>query len=366
MQKDPTITVLMPLYNAGPYLSEAIESILAQSYRDFEFLIVDDCSTDGSSEVLSVYAGQDSRIRVLRNEKNLGLIRALNTGLRAARGKYIARQDADDRSRVDRLKKELQVMECRPEVGLVTCAVAVIDSTGKKIGLSRPAIPPFMVPWWFIFWYPFRCAGQLFFRREIDGTAFYFDEKLHYCDDYKLCTTAAHSSEIVQLGDVLYDYRLHGTQQTQECPEAVREVTMQIAQDKTEYYLLRRLDRAEMTRLRSFWYFSLDISPDSVLPLLFVLRDSYVKRKKFAEFPPELVRRKINQEIATRFSRKSVVMLFRFNFKEVLKNLRFAWSLCGAHSLFFCVYWFFRINYEKIVKAAHLKNPPSIKALCRH
>src|SRR3990170_6306785 len=102
---NPEITVLMSVYNGERFLREAIESILNQTYRDFEFLIINDGSTDSSREIILSY--NDPRIRLIDNELNIGLTRSLNKGLRLARGKYIARQDADDISFRKRLEKQV-------------------------------------------------------------------------------------------------------------------------------------------------------------------------------------------------------------------------------------------------------------------
>lgn len=112
----PTITVLLPVYNALPYLKEAIPSILTQTCSDFELLIIDDGSTDGSKEVIQSFASQDGRIRTLFHPKNMGLITTLNQGLEEARGKYIARMDGDDVALPTRLATQLAFLESHPDV----------------------------------------------------------------------------------------------------------------------------------------------------------------------------------------------------------------------------------------------------------
>ena len=101
----PVITVLMPVYNGQKYLSETIESILSQSYKNFEFLIVDDCSTDNSVEIINSY--NDERIKLINNKKNKGQSKAMNQGISLARGKYIARIDQDDISYKNRLQTQI-------------------------------------------------------------------------------------------------------------------------------------------------------------------------------------------------------------------------------------------------------------------
>jgi len=112
----PRVTVLMPVYNASEFLREAVDSILKQSFSDFEFLIIDDGSTDGSQSLIHSY--HDSRIRFDQNEKNIGVAKTLNRGLDLARGEYIARMDADDISLPRRLEKQIHFMDKNPEIGV--------------------------------------------------------------------------------------------------------------------------------------------------------------------------------------------------------------------------------------------------------
>ena len=114
----PKVTVLMPVYNGERFLREAIESILNQTFTDFEFLIIDDGSTDATGQILSEYAQRDERIRIVMNATNIGLTKSLNKGIDLAKGEYIARMDADDISVVERLEKQVRFMEANTDVGV--------------------------------------------------------------------------------------------------------------------------------------------------------------------------------------------------------------------------------------------------------
>jgi glycosyltransferase involved in cell wall biosynthesis len=127
---NPKITVLMPVYNAEKYLKAAIESILNQSFTDFEFLIIDDGSTDKSIDIIHSY--QDSRISVIKNETNLGLIASLNNGIELSKGEFIARMDSDDISYANRLEKQLAYMMQNPDIGISGSWMYTID-TGEII-----------------------------------------------------------------------------------------------------------------------------------------------------------------------------------------------------------------------------------------
>ncbi|MCY3779183.1 MAG: glycosyltransferase family 2 protein [Chloroflexi bacterium] len=122
----PLVSVIMPVYNGEKYLAEAIESILAQSFADFELLVVDDASQDGSVEVIRSYENLDDRIRFFQHERNMGHGTTLNTGLAEATGAYIATMDCDDVSLPVRLEKQVNFLESHPGIGAVgTCARVV-------------------------------------------------------------------------------------------------------------------------------------------------------------------------------------------------------------------------------------------------
>ncbi len=110
MVSAPKISVLMSVYNAGDELKDSVEGILNQTYSDFEFIIINDGSTNNNREILENYAAQDSRIRLI-NQENTGLTKALNNGIKLARGKYIARQDADDISYPNRFELQMELMD---------------------------------------------------------------------------------------------------------------------------------------------------------------------------------------------------------------------------------------------------------------
>src|SRR6476661_6105481 len=126
----PPVSVLMPVYNAGRYVAEAVESILGQTYADFEFLIVDDGSTDRSRAILERYAARDPRIRLV-SRPNTGYAAALNELLGLARGELVARMDADDVALPERLLRQVNYLRAHPEVVCVGTAVHLIDGGGR-------------------------------------------------------------------------------------------------------------------------------------------------------------------------------------------------------------------------------------------
>jgi len=130
------VTVLLAVFNGGDYLGDAVESVLAQTFEDFELVLVDDASTDGAIDRLPA----DPRIRIVRNERNLGQVPSLNRGLTEARGEYVARLDADDVMLPPRLDRQAAILDADPTVALVGTWLDVVDEDGRRVATLRGEI----------------------------------------------------------------------------------------------------------------------------------------------------------------------------------------------------------------------------------
>lgn len=138
---NPKISVLMPVYNAEKFLNESIDSILNQTYKDFEFLIINDASTDNSKEIILSY--KDPRIRYFENKKNLGVAKTLNRGLRLAKGKYVARMDADDIASLQRLQLQHEILNQQEnKLAVVASYYDIIDENGNHLYAQKNASTP--------------------------------------------------------------------------------------------------------------------------------------------------------------------------------------------------------------------------------
>ena len=133
----PFISILMPTYNVALYVVEAVNSILQQSYDNFELIIVDDCSTDGTFELLQDLAKKDSRIVLLRNDKNSKICFTLNKAFKIAKGRYICRMDGDDISNPDRLKVLVEYLRNNPNIDLVGSQLVSIDERGTILSYKK-------------------------------------------------------------------------------------------------------------------------------------------------------------------------------------------------------------------------------------
>ena len=207
---EPAVTVLMSVCNGEAFLREAIESILQQTWTDFEFLIVDDGSTDHTREILQSYC--DERIRVLDQPANIGLAKALNFGLREARAPLVARQDADDRSRPERLAAQVQFMRAHREVTLAGTQARILDKHGRA--LRRPgwerATTNHAIRFQLLVDNPF-IHTSVMFRRDVVWQEFGgYDETLSTGEDFDLWSRLAARYGVSNLPATLIDYRFHG------------------------------------------------------------------------------------------------------------------------------------------------------------
>ncbi|MCX5904811.1 MAG: glycosyltransferase [Proteobacteria bacterium] len=199
----PTVSVLMSVYNGEQFLGEAVESILDQTYRDFEFIVVNDGSTDGTGKILEAY--HDKRI-VLIHQRHAGLTKALNQGLSMARGAYIARMDADDISLPERLEKQIAFLEDSPAVGLISSHFYVIDHEGKQVSLCQPPVANEVLQNALLTENQF-CHGAAVFRSDCIKTVGTYRDFFKFAQDFDLWLRIAEKYHCGNLGLPLYKWR---------------------------------------------------------------------------------------------------------------------------------------------------------------
>ena len=205
----PQITVLMPVYNGERYLREAIESILGQTYIDFEFLIIDDGSIDNSLNIIDSY--NDQRINVVRNERNIGVAASLNRGLDLAKGEYVARMDADDISYPTRLEKQVRFLDSHSEIPMVGTQTQTIDQEGKinssyqkKFSTSNIGIR-----WSLMFDNSFSHSSVMFRRKVIWDEFSGYDVEKIACEDFDLWARVVEKYVTQNLSEILIIHRNH-------------------------------------------------------------------------------------------------------------------------------------------------------------
>lgn len=207
---NPAVSILMPVYNTAGYLREAMDSMLSQTYSDFELIVLNDCSPDNADEILDTYT--DPRIVRYRGEKNQGLANVLNVGMDMARGKYIARMDSDDISHPDRLQIQVDYLESHPEVDLCSAGMHLFGE--KEEVWSRPSDAE-MVKVIALFYSPILHASSVWRKESFDKNGLRFRQEMVPAEDYDLwCRALAKGLRLVNIPDVLYEYRIRPGQAT--------------------------------------------------------------------------------------------------------------------------------------------------------
>ncbi len=191
----------MPVFNALPHLDAAVESILGQTFRDFEFVILDDASTDGSTQRLREWANKDQRIRLMEVKKNLGPALSSDRVARAATAPIVVRMDADDVANPDRLAEQFRVLEENPDVGVVGGLFDVIDAKGRKIRDAEPwrvahrsVFPPFG-------------NGPMAYRQEVFEQAGGYRESCVYWEDQDLLIRMSTVAKVAVIPRAIYQVR---------------------------------------------------------------------------------------------------------------------------------------------------------------
>jgi len=204
----PRLSVIMSAYNSERYIDESIRSILNQSFRDFEFLIVDDGSTDKTLEILKRYSSEDARVKVIRNKVNVGLSRSLNIGIKETRGEYVARQDADDISTPDRLNKQIEFMQSNQDVSVSGTFYSMIDKDKQPLYKFRMPVKDSEIKKWLKEVNCF-CHGSAMFKKKDIKEAGLYPEQYECSQDYALWLTMSRTHKLANIPEFLYTLRLH-------------------------------------------------------------------------------------------------------------------------------------------------------------
>lgn len=243
----PRVAVVMAVYNGERYLGLAIDSILQQSFRDFEFIIVDDASTDRTAEILEETRTSDPRVRLLRNEINLGPYPSGNRGLDMTSAPIIARMDADDISTPDRLAQQVAFLDANSDHLLVGSGYRAIDHEGNPIYTKTNPMDAFAVRWLTRFRTPMPHPAICFRAAFPNGTPIRYDESLPVAQDFELMARLARDGQAASLAPALIDYRMHSTNISTTKKEAqqanVRKIAGRALAHDLPPYLACRLEK---------------------------------------------------------------------------------------------------------------------------
>lgn len=204
MDTGVAVSVLMPVYNGGKYLAAAIESVLSQTFGKFEFIVIDDGSTDESWDILNSFA--DVRLRLMKNGENLGLTKTLNTGLSLAQGEYVARMDQDDICLPERLAQQVAFLESHQEIGVLGTGVRIINGSGATIDSLQFPTQHAVLMWCLCFTCPILHPTVMMRRHLVQRVGGYSS---NYAEDYDLWRRLSRVTRLANLEDVLLHLRKH-------------------------------------------------------------------------------------------------------------------------------------------------------------
>ena len=330
------ISVVMAVFNGQNYLTESIESILNQTYPFFEFIIIDDGSTDTSLEIIEQYAQKEERIKVVVNDKNLGLAKSLNKGIALAEGEYIARMDADDISLRDRFQIQLQFLKDNPQIDLVGSWVEFIDKNSQPTGnILRYIKTPMGLRWTTFFTPPFIHPTVMFCGRVFDqGYQYNVDEI--YAQDFEFWTRLNVSHKFSNISKILLQYRIHNRSISISKNVSQNEAAYKISQNGIKQFLGDSISLNVVRILKAPHYSDSITTVKTSLQLLANLYHSFIN--KFDLSTEEFV--DINLDRANRMREIS------------FRNIQFISVWPNAiHSIFLIIYYHF---YDL------LKNGPSV------
>lgn len=304
----PKISVLMPVYNAEKYLREAIESILNQTFKDFEFIIINDASTDSSKKIIIFY--KDQRIKYFENTHNLGVAKTLNKGLELATAKYIARMDADDISSPQRLAIEYGQIIKDNNIALVASSYETIDQHGKYIYTVNDVSSAEEI----FYTLQFRnCLGHptVIFNKEIILREFH-GYKNCQAEDYDLWLRVSKKYKISKINKVLHQLRISDTSRVSRFNIAIKNNALKIAQNNLQTLISKPINIKFIkifANLNSFNY-----SSQNIKEILKVLND--VNAQIFGQCPHFLIKEYLIKII----KKKTYFMWFRMILSPVLES----------------------------------------------
>ena len=227
----------MPVYNADRYLAEAIGSILDQTHRSFELIIIDDASSDKTREIIEGFAKHDKRIRYIRNDERTGIVPSLNQAISLSRGEYIARMDSDDVAIATRLEKQVEYLEHHKDIALVGSDLTVIDANGKEIGTRIYPKTSAEILSKILFYNPVAHPAVML-RKSVLSSVGGYDPAFTFAEDYELWLRIGKRYKFANLQEPLLKYRLH--------PAAIKSKSFRKAEINTI--------RAKMKAMRSYGY----------------------------------------------------------------------------------------------------------------
>ena len=302
-RKNPQISVLLPAFNAGKYIESSIQSILNQTYSNFELIILNDGSSDSTEEIIKSF--KDSRIIYVKNEQNIGLVNTLNKGLKLANGKYIARMDADDISYIDRFSKQYLFLENNPSYIICSSSRKNFNDSNNREHISYMPVSDSAIRISSIFSSPFTHPAVMFRKEIILKNNLFYDENFKYSEDYEFWTRILKHGKGYNFNEVLLAYRKTPGSQTFNSTINFknRKKIISSVQDKAIKSLGIELNKDELDFI---FYLSLSV---------------HIRQINFNKYPIEFIQTffsSIESKLSQRFKTNTVLLILGKRYLKIL------------------------------------------------
>ena len=310
MSQKPLVSVLIPCYNCEEYVEEAVMSIIKQTYSNLEILVIDDGSTDNTKTILQRLAQKDSRIRYIKNEENLKLIKTLNKGLDLCNGKYIARMDADDISLLTRIEKQVNFLEKHPEIGIVgtyTKNFGVNNRTWKMKTRDK------FIRAHLFFNTCFAHPSVMIRTSVLRDNHLYYDANYLHAEDYKLWCDIAQYTKLANIPEILLYYRINQNQISNKYSKEQKETAQRIREEYINDFLTERNVPIN---------FSSQSTINEILQLRHYIREKYILKKILLTWCDSSENKKeiVRLLTSTNIFNIGLVNSLRIVFHKVIKN----------------------------------------------
>lgn len=289
---DKLISIALPAYNAKDYIAECLDSLLAQTYQNFEIILIDDCSTDGTADVVAGYT--DSRIHYFKNEKNSGIVYSLNKAYALSRGEYLARMDADDICMPERLEKQINFLEQHKDISLVSVWFQTFDGAS---GICRYATEPEEIKCKLLFSLQLLHPGWMFRRELVQEHNLQYREEYKYAEDWDFLVRATSVTRLSNIPEILMNYRINPNQVSNVHSKTQKQVADAVAKNQLDALGLTLTEEEFCIYRASFGRRENSLSEEEMRLLISVLKRLEQANVKKGIYREEVLHRVIQEEL---------------------------------------------------------------------
>lgn len=286
------VSVILPVYNGAEYLRDCLDSLMHQTFGDFELVIIDDCSTDQTPDIIKQYS--DTRIRYFKNDTNSGIVFSLNKAISLSQGEYIARMDADDICLPERLEKQVAFLDEHSDFGLIS---TWFEMFGAANGIVRYETDPERIKCKLLFSLQLLHPGWMLRRSLLADHALSYKEDYKYAEDWDLLVRAATVTRFSNIPQVLMRYRINPKQITHVFSEPQQKVADQVARDQLAALEISLTDEEFRLYRNSFGRREVLLTPEEMKKLICILQTLEQSNHQLQKYDPGILHTVIQEEL---------------------------------------------------------------------